>query len=369
MKIIYRYIIKEFFPKFFVSLLVFTFILLMDQLFDLTDLLLNKGAGLSDTLLLFLYILPSLFMFTVPMAILAGTLLLFCRLNDDNEITAIRTAGISIISVMKPVLIVSFFLSLIMLYFNSTVAPSANHKFKLLYYRILYKNPVMQLAEKSFVQLQNYDIYVKKITNDNILHNVLIYKWETDLPTITIAETAEMAIAEGGGGEGGGGRGTFFRLNTGTTLQENLQKIGDFTLCSFDSNDLILQTSEKMDFLDRRESGCRELNSSMLLKKAKTGPAYLKNSYITEYYLRYAIGWAGIIFVIIAVPLSLLPKKRAKSFGIAVTVGLIFVYYILLITSTTLGEKGFMNPIFAVWLPNFVIGLVGIKLTTSIAKK
>ena len=86
MKIIYRYTIKEFIPKFILSLFIFTSILLMDRIFDLIDLLINKNAGLKNIISVLLNILPSLFMFTIPMSILAASILLFTRLLKDNEI-------------------------------------------------------------------------------------------------------------------------------------------------------------------------------------------------------------------------------------------------------------------------------------------
>ncbi|MFH0947913.1 MAG: LptF/LptG family permease [Elusimicrobiota bacterium] len=354
MKILNRYIVKEFFPKFFTSLLVLTFILLMDQLFDLADLLLNKGAGILNTTKLFLYILPSLFMFTVPMSVLSGTVLLFSRMNEDNEITAIRTAGISTVSIMKPVLLVGMFISFIMLYFNSTIAPVSNYKFKMLYYQILYKNPVLQFSEKKFVQLQNYDVYVRKITNDNILKGILIYKWEEGFPTITTAETAEMAIVQD--------RGILFRLNNGKIFQENYKKPGDFNLCSFTNNEMVLQLNESTEFLKKTDGSARQLSSKVLLEKIRIIPDNIKNFYRTEYHVRFALAFAGFLFIFVAAPVSMIAKKRAKSFGIAVMLGMIFIYYILLAAGTTAGERNFLNPLIAVWIPNFAIGIAGIIL-------
>ncbi|MBN1383354.1 MAG: LptF/LptG family permease [Elusimicrobia bacterium] len=360
MKIINRYLISEFFPKFLTSLLVFTFILLMDRLFDLADLLLNKGVGLLNTIKLFSYILPSLFIFTVPMAILAGTVLLFSRLNEDNEITAIHTAGVTMPSIIKPIIIISLVFSLIMLYFNSTLAPKSNSKFKTFYYEILYKNPIMQFSEKSFVQIQNYDIYIKRISEDNKLNDILIYQWKEGLPTITTAKTAEMAIAEG--------KGILFRLNNGKILKENLNKIGEFNLCGFSDNEMILGLNQKSDFLSKREGGIRELTSSDLVEKIKTVPENIKHYYRIEYHSRIALAFASFIFVFVAGPISLLYKKRAKSFGITATIAIIFIYYILLVAGTTLGERGFVNPIAGVWLPNLTIGLAGIFFTLKIAR-
>ncbi|MDD5688323.1 MAG: LptF/LptG family permease [Elusimicrobia bacterium] len=362
MKIIDRYIIKEFLPKFLTSLSVFTLILLMDQIFDfLADLVLNKGVNFLDTLKLFLYLLSSLFMFSVPISIFSGSVLLFSRMNEDNEITAIRTAGIATTSIIKPVAVISFLLSLLMFHVNSTLAPQANSKFKKLYYPILYKNPVTQFSEKNFIQIQNYDIYVKKIQKDNTLKGVLIYKWEEGLPTITTAKSAEMVIAEE--------KGFLFRLNNGMTFQENSKRIGDFSVCNFLTNEMVLAVNNNTDFLANREVSIRELKSKDLLKKLKTVAPELKNLYITEFHLRIALACAGFILIFVSIPLSLLYKKRAKSFGITSIIAIIFAYYTLLIAGTTMGQKGFINPVAAVWFPNFTFGIIGALLTLKLIKK
>ncbi|MFH1540455.1 MAG: LptF/LptG family permease [Elusimicrobiota bacterium] len=352
MKILNRYIAVEFFSKFFISLLTLTSILLMDQLFDFADLLLNKGAGLLNTIKLLLYILPSLFMFTVPMSILSGTILLFSRMNEDVEITAIRTTGISTGTILKPVLLAGILISSVMIYFNSSIVPTSNYKSKMLYYQILYKNSVLQFSEKKFIQLQNYDIYIRKITNDNILKGILIYKWEEGLSTIITAETAEMAIAQE--------KGVLFRLNNGKIFQENYKKPNDFNLCSFKNNEMILRLTKNTEFLTRANKSARQLSSKALLEQIKTIPDNIKNFYLTEYHLRFALGIAGFLFIFVAAPVSILAKKKAKSFGIAAAIGMIFVYYILLAIGTTAGERNFVNPLIAVWIPNFAIGIAGI---------
>ncbi|OGS45462.1 MAG: hypothetical protein A2539_10050 [Elusimicrobia bacterium RIFOXYD2_FULL_34_15] len=362
MKIINRYLIKEFIPKFLTSLLVFTFILLMDLLFDLSDLLLNKGAGLINTIKLFIYILPSFFMFTMPMSILSGTILLFSRLSEDNEILAIRTSGIKILTIIKPIITISLFLSLIMFYFNSSLIPILNSKFKTLYYQILYKNPIMQFSEKNFVQIQNYDIYVKKISKNNILKKIIIYKWKDDLPTITTAERAEMTVAED--------KGILFRLYNGKILQENPKKSGEFNLCNFSENEMFLEIIQNTDFLANREGGMRELKSKELLNKARTGSPEFKNFYLTEFHLRNVLASAGLIFVFVAVPLSIsFTKKRTKSLGITNVIIIMFIYYIILVTGTTLGKRGAINPMIAVWIPNIIVGFTGILLLLNISKK
>ncbi len=360
MKILNRYLIREYIPKFITSLLLFTFILLMDQLFDLMDLMLNKKVGLENISKLFAYVMPSLLMFSLPMSILAATVLLYVRLSEDNEITAIRTSGGTTWTLLKPIIAVSIILSLMMVYFNSTVAPAANQKFKTLYYQILYKNPLMQLSEKSFLQFQNYNIYIKKIESGNVLKGVVIYKWGSKLPLVTAAERAELTVAEE--------KGLIFRLHDGMTFFENPDKQGELDRSSFSENEMIIAINSNTDFLSSRESSLREIKSPDLLKKAKALPER-RYVYLTEYHLRMAIACAPVIFVFIAAPLAIFNRRKAKGYGLTATVAIIFAYYILLVAGSAMSEKHVLEPAIALWMPNIILGAAGVFFTARMSKK
>jgi len=87
-------ILKEFLENLFLGLIIFTFVLLLDHLFELVDLLLNKGVGIGLTLKLLLLLLPSSLSLTLPISTLLATLLTFGRLSENNEITAVRASGL-----------------------------------------------------------------------------------------------------------------------------------------------------------------------------------------------------------------------------------------------------------------------------------
>src|SRR5258708_23421996 len=101
MRILSRYILKEFLANLLLGLVIFTFVLLLDHLFELADLLLNKGVGLWLTLKLLFLLLPSSLSLTIPMSTLLASLLTFGRLSESNEITAVRASGLAAWSYVK----------------------------------------------------------------------------------------------------------------------------------------------------------------------------------------------------------------------------------------------------------------------------
>src|SRR3972149_1597537 len=99
-----RYLIKEIIPNFFIGLLVFTFVMLMNQILVLAELLITKDVEFTLFFLIIFYLLPALTVLTIPMALLLGTLLGLGRLNSDSELTVMRASGISFYRLMIPIL-------------------------------------------------------------------------------------------------------------------------------------------------------------------------------------------------------------------------------------------------------------------------
>src|SRR5882724_12298920 len=119
MRILSRYILKEFLANLFLGLVIFTFVMLFDHLFELADLLINKGVGFWLTLELLFLLLPSSLSLTLPMSSLLAALLTFGRLSENNEITAVRASGLSAWNYVKTPLFASCFIVLFLIPFNT----------------------------------------------------------------------------------------------------------------------------------------------------------------------------------------------------------------------------------------------------------
>lgn len=104
-RIVDRYIFKEMIPNFTTSLVVFTFLILAGRTLRLTEWMVNHGVSLAQVLLITGFTLPYVFFFTLPMATLLASLIAFSRLNEDNEITALRASGVSLYQLFPPVII------------------------------------------------------------------------------------------------------------------------------------------------------------------------------------------------------------------------------------------------------------------------
>lgn len=96
MPVIYRYILKEHIGPFFFGLAIITFVLIMDFLLELMNLIIGKGISLLTVVQAFALNLAWMLALSVPMAVLVSTLMAFGRLSQDNEITALKASGVSL---------------------------------------------------------------------------------------------------------------------------------------------------------------------------------------------------------------------------------------------------------------------------------
>src|SRR3989338_9339791 len=130
MKILRKYIIKETIIMFLFSIAIFTFTLVVGNIIRLAELVINKGVDARLVGKLFLYLIPFLLSYTIPMSILASALLVFGRLSGDNEIVAIRSSGINIYRLSFPLLVIGLAFSLLSIVLNNDLIPRMHFEYR-----------------------------------------------------------------------------------------------------------------------------------------------------------------------------------------------------------------------------------------------
>lgn len=360
MRILRNYLIKELIPPLIFGLAIFTFILIMDRIFDLTNLIITKGVSIRTVGTLLLYTLPFSISLSIPMALLMATLMAFGRLSQDNEITAMKASGINTYRIMMIPLAFSLLLSLGMLFFNDFVVPSSNYAFKKLYYSIIYKHPAIKLEEHTFIDLKDHRLYIEKINSKTSqLENVIIYKTNEDI-LITAARGNLRA----------GNDAITLELEDGTIHTVDKKTPLGYNRVAFNNYSITLELEgenlqEKITQKSIREMNTRELKTQIEEFKGKN---INTNVLLVELYQRTVIPFACLAFVLIATPLGIKTQRGSRSIGFGLSLILIFVYYFLLLLGITIGEKGWMPPLIATWLPNIFMGICGILFMIKTAK-
>jgi lipopolysaccharide export system permease protein len=126
MKVIDRYVGIEMIGPFVVGVVGFVLVLAVDLLFTMTDLIINKGVPLGAVVKLLVYKLPALMVLTFPVSTLFATAMALGRLSKDNEITALRTSGVSLFRISVPILVIGILVSLGAYINSEKIVPHAN---------------------------------------------------------------------------------------------------------------------------------------------------------------------------------------------------------------------------------------------------
>ena len=121
------------------------FILLMQFLWKYIDDFVGKGLEWYIIAQLMFYVSATFVPMALPLAVLLSSLMTFGNLGEKYELTAIKAAGISLRSVMKPLVVISIFISAFAFYFSNNVMPYANLKFRSLLYDVQSKKPAVNI--------------------------------------------------------------------------------------------------------------------------------------------------------------------------------------------------------------------------------
>ncbi|MDH3975152.1 MAG: LPS export ABC transporter permease LptF [Deltaproteobacteria bacterium] len=355
-----RYITGEIIVPFFLGLGIFIFILLMDKVLNLTELVVSKGVRFSEALSLIIYILPSFLVIAIPMAFLLAVLLAFGRLSTDEEITAAKSSGISLLQMLPPVMVLSVIAFIVTLGLMIYALPWGNHSFKSKLYELARRE-----ASTSIVPGKVLDSFSK----------IILYVNEEDKSTgrykgVLISDEKKggkksMVIAKEG--EIISSPDDFsiaLRLYDGTIHRKDDKEDLKYGLIKFKTYDITLSIESKGRAAMVAPKGDRELSIGELMDKSKKlREKGLSDDYLmVELHKKFSIPFACIVFALIGAPLGIQGKRSGKAHGFIFSLILITVYYIFLMAGEAFGDKGKVPPYLAMWAPNIFFVSIGIYL-------
>ncbi len=194
-----KLIIKAFTGPFIATFFIALFVLMMQTIWKYIDDLVGKGLDFLTIGEFVWYASASLLALSMPIAILISSIMTFGNLGESFELVAIKSAGISLLRFMRPIMLITVLLCGITFIFANNVIPYANLKFISLYNDIYYKKPAFDLKEGVFfTHIPNYAIKVaKKNPDGKTIYNVLIYEQNNSgqQDNVIIAEKGTMTVS------------------------------------------------------------------------------------------------------------------------------------------------------------------------------
>lgn len=190
-------IIKSFIGPFIATFLIAMFILVMQFFWLYIDDLVGKGLDILTILQLIVYVAANVIPLALPIALLLSSIMTFGNLGETFEIVAIKSAGISLLRFMRPLLIVTLFISGIAFLFSNNIIPVAQLKLATIKYNIIVSKPSFDIKEGVFYdKIEGYVIKLgKKDKNDSTIHDIVIYERNYNLQdNLLIAKDGVMRV-------------------------------------------------------------------------------------------------------------------------------------------------------------------------------
>ncbi|MBU4346366.1 MAG: LptF/LptG family permease [Candidatus Omnitrophica bacterium] len=359
MKILRNYFLKELIGPLFLSLTVLTFVMVLGNLVKIAELVINKGVDIYSVSKLFIFMMPALLTYTLPIAVLIAILLSLGRLSGDNEIVAIKASGINLFSLIVPLLVVGIILSLVLVIFNDRIIPYAHYATRKTLVEVGIKNPTAYLEPGVFIKsFQKYILFIYRIEG-NELGNVRIYEPQGEgKPTRTIvAKHGEfIAMPES--------KTIKLKLMDGTSDEPDPKNPTDFYKLNFKTYFMTLNLGQAQD-KDQIEKKPKDMTIKELqdeIKKLEKEGIDVTPLF-TEINSKISLAFSCLVFILLGCPLAIITRRREKSINFGIAFLIIGIYYLLLMASQSLSLQGYVDPKIALWIPNFIFGTIGTFLT------
>ncbi|MEW6408539.1 MAG: LPS export ABC transporter permease LptF [Nitrospirota bacterium] len=366
LKIIDRYIFKEIFAIFSVGLLVFTFVLLLNKIIKLIELIIEKGVPATEIVKLVGYLLPSLFSVTIPMSLLLATLVTFGRLSADSELTALKSSGFSLYRLMVPVgyfAVIAYLITTLMMIY---LFPWGNYSFKRLFFDIVKTKASVGIEEGVFNNtFDGLVMMVNRVSPTNQMEGVFIFDERDPKDPYTIiakkgsmlSDPIKLVV--------------FLKLNDGTVHKSVKKMTGSYEQVKFQTYELQLDINKALSGQEKITKGKRDMRLSelrrMIEQSKQKGENYF--SWLFDLHKKFSIPVACLVFALIGPPLGSITRQAGKGGGFALSILVILIYYMLISAGENLSGEGKLHPFFAAWMPNILFGAMGGYLLIKAARE
>jgi lipopolysaccharide export system permease protein len=350
LSILDTYMLRELLAPFGFAVAAFTLFMLVNQLFLAAEFVINKGVPL-DLILRYLALqLPSLMYLILPFSCLFGILLGIGRLAGDNEISAMRTSGISLQRIALPCYALGVMMTIIAFGINEQIAPRSQQKSVELFRQIAYHSTQAIIQPYQFFRTNDgqHVIYIQSVdSGTGVMHNVQVFNigagyWPETLTARIGRQLNGKLVLEDG-------------VLTTTGYQGSVTQVKHFDKLEFPLGDTSLLYQPQSAF----ETNSRELR--MQIQNLRAGGQDVTQLEMSLQQ-KYAMPVACLISVLIALPMGIRFGKRGRGVAAIFAVVILLCYWMIMAATNALGKSGALYPVLAAWAPNIVMGSVGLSL-------
>lgn len=375
LKTLHKYLTLQVLASLLLTVAVFTFVLLLGNVLkEILALLIAGHARFGIIIEAIVLLIPFVWVFALPMGMLTATLLVFGRFSADQELTAARASGISLLSLITPILLLSLFCCVLSAWFNMDLGPRSRVEYLNLKDEIMTDLVTVDLPEDRFIDIStNFMFYTEK-DNGGKLENVMVVHLENNERTTFQAPRGEIeldkinnvlnlnlyevrAVTKLTNGSPVFSSFHEFQIPIGLGAIKNKssksQAITDMTFWQLqdelhDLQQLIL-TPETVS-TNQTKTTLQQMRKVFAVKIEQVRVVMQR---------QVAFSFACFGFALIGIPLGIRVHRRETNIGIAIALLLVLVYYSFIILGWELSSRPEFYPHLIVWIPNFIFQAVG----------
>lgn len=398
------------------------FVFLLQFIFKFLNDLVGKGLSYWVIAQLIGYQLSWMLVLAVPMGMLVATLMAYGKLGEHNEFTIIKSCGGSAFKAMYPSIFAGFVVFVLLQIFNDKVLPETNQKAAILQSDIRELKPTFAIDEGRYSEFQGYKILARKVDKaKEMMNDVTIYADNNGTSNIINAKVATMRFAKDM-------QKMKIDLANGEIQQIKRNEPNFFRRIVFNNHSIIIKTSGyKLNKSDPSSYGRsdRTMNIEQMKSAANTADSFKQksemefdktledfmlgnltfkdsvtdaktavkntlsnlrsrlessssgyfgsqetsNQYWVEIHKKYSIPFACLIFVFVGAPLGLIVKRGNFGVSAAIALGFFVIYWAFLVVGEKLSDRLLLSPFWAMWLGDFIIGIIGVLLTIFVSRE
>jgi len=359
MKTLNRYLLKEVVISFLLALGLIILVLILNDIFYLTDIFISKKVPLAVVLRVLLLLLPSILALAIPLAFLAGLLGGLTNLNADREIEALRLLGVSPRQLLKPLLGLAMILCLVTMSFTFWLAPRANYKWLQTMVESVLTRVNFQVVPGQFNESFPANIiYIDGQDSLGKWQGIFLYrKEEQEEVQVIMASKGEMWPTPDL-------KSAWLRLTDGYSFRFNLSQPETIAFDQFKRQEQLVDLKNLLPPVSLEKKYREKSLEELLTDRQKVKADRNKNrrellAIQVELNKRVSLPVACLVFVFLGLGLGWRrwPGGRAGGYGVSLVI--LVIYYFLLVFGQSQAEAGRLAPPLGLWLPDFLALVAG----------
>ena len=383
LRLVDRYIGREILVSTFFAVCVLNIVLVLGQIFRrLFAYIIDHNVPISYIVTIIVSFLPAALVYSIPWGFLTAVLLIFGRLSSTNELTALRTAGLSVARVARPVLVLAALASALCLWIDLYIAPRFLQNLQAAFVQMATSDPSAAFTGDQVIdEFPGRKIFIGQKTG-NRLENIRVFELDEN------SKPVRVVFARTGTLETDADHKQIVMNLEGSRVEQrdyqqpgNLTKIrdgnliGNFSLVipledlftkkqgrrkpeSFTFDELRAELAVRRDQVVTDRAAMHAKRDEQTKRAVRNSTAQLTAAN-TELNKRFSFSLACVTFALVGIPLGITAQRQETTAGFALSLLVALSYFLIIIVVNAFRDKAHVHPELLIWLPNAVFMVLG----------